>query len=78
MSPEQARGRAVDQRTDIWAFGCVLFEMLSGKRPFHDETLPDTIAATVKNEPDWRALPRGTPPGVRAVIAGCLSDSIPN
>ena len=72
MSPEQARGKAVDKRTDIWAFGCVLFEMLGGRRPFEGETLTDTIAAIVKNEPDWRALPLGTPAGVRSVIARCL------
>jgi serine/threonine protein kinase len=57
MSPEQARGKPVDKRTDIWAFGCVLFEMLTGRRPFDGETLTDTVAAIVKNEPDWRALP---------------------
>ena len=57
MSPEQARGKAVDKRTDIWAFGCVLFEMLGGRRPFEGETPTDSIAAIVKNEPDWRALP---------------------
>ena len=72
MSPEQARGKAVDKRTDIWAFGCVLFEMLGGRRPFEGETLTDTLAAIVKNEPDWRALPLGTPAGVRSVIARCL------
>jgi Tol biopolymer transport system component len=72
MSPEQARGKALDKRTDIWAFGCVLFEMLAGKRPFEGETLTDTIAAIVKNEPDWRALPHGTPAAVRWVIARCL------
>jgi eukaryotic-like serine/threonine-protein kinase len=72
MSPEQARGLAVDKRTDIWSFGCVLFEMLTGKNPFDGETLTDTLAAIVKNEPDWRALPAETPSGVRSVIARCL------
>ncbi len=72
MSPEQARGKAVDKRTDVWAFGCVLFEMVSGRTPFDGETVTDTVAAIVKNEPDWRALPPGTPAAVRSVIARCL------
>jgi serine/threonine protein kinase/Tol biopolymer transport system component len=72
MSPEQARAKAVDKRTDVWAFGCVLFEMLTGKKPFDGETLTDTVAAIVKNEPDWRALPPGTPAAVQSVIARCL------
>jgi Tol biopolymer transport system component len=72
MSPEQARGKTVNTRTDVWAFGCVLFEMLTGKKPFDGETVADTVAAIVKNEPDWRALPPGTPAAVRSVIARCL------
>jgi len=72
MSPEQARGKAVDKRTDVWAFGCVLFEMLTGKKPFEGDTLADAVAAIVKNEPDWRALPTGTPATVQSVIARCL------
>src|SRR6266850_7233536 len=72
MSPEQARGKVVDKRTDIWAFGCVLFEMLTGRKAFDGETLTDTVAAIVKNEPDWRALPPGTPAAVQSVIARCL------
>jgi eukaryotic-like serine/threonine-protein kinase len=72
MSPEQARGKAVDKRTDVWAFGCVLFEMLTGKKPFEGDTLTDAVAAIVKNEPDWRALPTGTPAAVQSVIARCL------
>jgi hypothetical protein len=72
MSPEQARGKAVDKRTDIWAFGCVLFEMLTGKKPFDGETLTDTVAAIVKDEPDWRALPPETPASLRSLIARCL------
>ena len=72
MSPEQARGKGVDKRTDIWAFGCVLFEMLTGQKPFDGETLTDIVAAIVKNEPDWRALPLGTPAAVQSVIARCL------
>ena len=69
MSPEQARGREVDKRADIWAFGCVLYEMLTGRAPFPGETVTDVIAAVVKNEPDWTALPAATPPGVRRMLA---------
>ena len=72
MSPEQARGKAVDKRTDVWAFGCVLFEMLTAQKPFESETLTDTVAAIVKNEPDWRALPHGTPERIRSLIMRCL------
>src|SRR5262245_39024230 len=61
MSPEQARGQSVDKRTDIWAFGCVLFEMLTGRSPFGRETVSDTIAAILEAEPDWRWLPSSTP-----------------
>src|SRR5450759_3951059 len=57
MSPEQARGKSVDKRTDIWAFGCVLYEMLTGKRAFEGETVSDILAAVVRAEPDWTALP---------------------
>jgi serine/threonine protein kinase len=72
LSPEQARGIAVDERTDIWAFGCVLFEMLAGRRPFAGQTLTDTVAAILKEEPDWRELPTGTPVRIRSLIARCL------
>jgi Tol biopolymer transport system component/predicted Ser/Thr protein kinase len=68
MSPEQARGKPVDSRTDIWAFGCVLYEMLTGGRPFNGETVTDVLAAIVTREPDWQALPAGTPPSVRHVL----------
>jgi eukaryotic-like serine/threonine-protein kinase len=72
MSPEQARGRAVDRRADIWAFGCVLFEMLAGRRAFRGETMTDLLAAIVQGEPDWAALPHDTPPQVRALLIRCL------
>jgi len=73
MSPEQARGKQVDRRTDIWAFGCVLFEMLTGKQAFEGgETVSDAIASILKNEPDWNALPAGTPPHVRTLLRRCL------
>ena len=57
MSPEQARGQAVDKRTDIWAFGCVLYEMLAGRQVFGGDTVTDIVASVVKSEPDWSALP---------------------
>ena len=68
MSPEQARGKMVDKRSDIWAFGCVLYEMLSGVSPFAAPTTTDTLAAIVTREPDWRALPPATPQSVRSVL----------
>jgi len=72
MSPEQARGRAVDKRADIWAFGVVCFEMLSGHRLFEGETLSDTIAAVLTREVDDSRLPPGVPPRVRALLLRCL------
>jgi Tol biopolymer transport system component len=72
MSPEQARGRPVDRRTDVWSFGVLLFEMLTGRRPFAGETLSDTLAAVLEREIDWSALPAATPPPVRRVLARCL------
>ena len=72
MSPEQARGKAVDSRTDIWAFGCVLYELLTGRRPFNGETVTDVLAAIVTREPDWRALPADTPLSVRHVLTRCF------
>jgi len=72
MSPEQARGKETDRRTDIWAFGCILFEMLSGKRAFTGETIPDVLLAILDREPDWAALPVRTPPRVRELLARCL------
>ena len=73
MSPEQARGAPVDKRTDVWAFGCVLFEMLAGGHVFGGAaTVSDAIAAVLKSEPDWQALPETTPPHVRALLKRCL------
>ncbi len=72
MSPEQAKGKAVDKRADIWAFGCILYECLSGKRVFEGETVTETLAAVLKNEPDLQAVPAMTPPRVRLVLRRCL------
>jgi eukaryotic-like serine/threonine-protein kinase len=72
MSPEQAKGRAADKRCDIWAFGCVLYEMLTGKRAFDGEDVSDTLAAVLKTEPEWTALPRDLPPLIRTLIQRCL------
>jgi serine/threonine protein kinase len=73
MSPEQARGQAVDKRTDIWAFGCVLYEMLTGRTPFTGDTLSDTVAAILDREPDWTLLPNATPPEIRRLLHRCLT-----
>ena len=72
MSPEQAKGKPVDRRTDIWAFGCVLYEMLTGRMAFRGETVTDTLAAVLKEEPDWSHLPAATPPQVRSLLHRCL------
>jgi Tol biopolymer transport system component/tRNA A-37 threonylcarbamoyl transferase component Bud32 len=72
MSPEQARGQEVDQRTDIWAFGCVLYEMLTGRRAFEGSTSSDTIAAVLDREPDYERLSPDTPPSVRRLVKRCL------
>jgi serine/threonine-protein kinase len=74
MSPEQARGKQVDRRTDIWAFGCVLFEMLAGKQAFDTpgDTVSDAVAAVLMKEPDWNALPSSTPPHILSLIRRCL------
>ncbi|MBK5297541.1 MAG: serine/threonine-protein kinase, partial [Vicinamibacteria bacterium] len=72
MSPEQARGRTVDKRADVWAFGAVLFEMLTSRRAFSGEDITDTIVSVVSKEPDWSALPAATPAGLRRLLARCL------
>ncbi len=72
MSPEQARGRPVDRRADVWAFGCVLFEMLTGTRAFGGSDTSEVIARIIQSEPDWAALPPTTPTSVRGVLHRCL------
>ncbi len=72
MSPEQARGHAVDRRSDVWSFGCVLYECLAGRPPFAGETASDLIARILEREPDWTALPAGTPVRVREILRRCL------
>ena len=72
MSPEQARGHAVDRRTDVWAFGAVLYEMLTGRRAFDGEDVTDVLGAVVRLDPNWHALPPDVPPAIRALLQGCL------
>ena len=75
MSPvtsEQAQGKQLDRRTDIWSFGVVLYEMLTGERPFTGESMADILGAVLRREPDWSALPVGTPSGIRRLLLRCL------
>ena len=72
MSPEQAKGRTADKRSDIWAFGCVLYEMLTGKRAFDGEDIADTLAAVLRGDADWAALPREVPPSIVTLLKRCL------
>jgi serine/threonine-protein kinase len=72
MSPEQAKGRPADKRSDIWAFGCVLFEMLTGKRAFDGDDVSDTLASILKSEPDWKSWPAEAPTPIRLLIERCL------
>ncbi len=72
MSPEQARGKTVDKRADIWAFGCILFEMLAGQKPYSGRDVPEILASVIQGEPDWERLPAAVPSSVRRLIERCL------
>jgi eukaryotic-like serine/threonine-protein kinase len=76
MSPEQARGKAVDKRADIWAFGCVLYGMLAGRRAFGGEDVSITLAEVIRGEVDWTALPAQTPPGIRSILERCFQKDV--
>jgi len=76
MSPEQARGVPVDKRTDIWAFGCVLYEMLTAQPAFSGETVPETLTAVLEREPDWRKLPSSTPQRIQKLLRDCLQRDV--
>ena len=76
MSPEQAKGKPVDRRSDMWAFGCVLYEMLTGKRAFEGEDVSETLAEVLKSEPDWRSLPSETPESIRRLLRRCLAKDL--
>ncbi len=73
MAPEQAKGKPADKRSDVWAFGCVLYEMLTGKRAFEGDDIADTLANVLKMEPDWSRLPSTLPPAVRVLLRRCLA-----
>jgi len=76
MAPEQAKAKQVDRRADIWAFGCVLYEMLSGRKAFEGETVSDILASVIKSEPDWSALPADTPPAIQKLVRRCLQKDL--
>jgi Tol biopolymer transport system component len=78
MSPEQARGESVDKRTDIWAFGCVLYEMLTGQQPFEAPTISDMVARVLEHEPAWDRLPVSTPPAIVRLLKRCLAKAPAN
>jgi len=77
MSPEQAQGKETDRRTDIWSFGCIMFEMLTGRHPFECGTAKDTLQSIIKRQPDWNLLPESTPTNIRSLLRRCL-DKDPN
>ena len=72
MSPEQAKGRPADKRSDVWAFGCVFYEMLTGQRAFADDDISETLAAVLKSEPDWSRVPSDIPTAIRTLVQRCL------
>jgi serine/threonine protein kinase len=76
MSPEQARGQPVDERSDIWSFGCVLYEMIAARAAFNGLTATDVLAAVLNREPDWQALPESTPPAIRRLLRRCLAKDL--
>jgi serine/threonine protein kinase/Tol biopolymer transport system component len=76
MSPEQAKGRPADKRSDIWAFGCVLYEMLTGKRAFEGDDGAETLASVLRAEPDWRGLPTGVPPELSRLLQQCVAKDV--
>jgi serine/threonine protein kinase len=76
MAPEQARGRAVDKRADIWAFGCELYELLTGKRAFRGDDLSDMLAAVLRDAPDYSAMPPEVPRRLRALVERCLENNV--
>ena len=76
MAPEQALGKAVDKRADIWSFGCVLYEMLCAKRAFPGTEISETLASVIRDDPDWTALPSSTPAPIRRVVRRCLEKTL--
>jgi serine/threonine protein kinase/tetratricopeptide (TPR) repeat protein len=72
MSPEQVRGKSIDKRSDIWSFGCIMYQMLTGELPFEGETATDTLARIIEREPDWQKLPQDTPTNIRTLLRRCL------
>jgi serine/threonine protein kinase len=76
MSPEQAKGRAVGKRTDIFGFGCMLFEMLTGRAAFEGEDIPDILSRVLQREPDWSLLPPAVPPRIRELLQLCLHKDV--
>src|SRR3954454_2674787 len=72
VTSEQARAEAVDERTDIWSFGCLLYELLTGRRAFQGQTLSEAISAVLEREPDWQGLPAKTPAKIRQLLRQCL------